>query len=67
MMSPAMPAAGMQWLIIDFTDPTGRLAEADLRPNTLRRAVISVLSPSGMPVPWASMSPTEVGSMPVCA
>ena len=67
LIRPAMPAAGMQWLIIDFTEPMAMLpcAPSSRAPNTFFSAAISVLSPSGMPVPWASIIDTVDGSTPV--
>ena len=61
-----MPAAGMQWLIIDLTEPIA-IAPCAVRrsPNTFFSAAISVLSPSGMPVPCASIRLTLAGSTPV--
>lgn len=66
LIRPAMPAAGMQWLIIDFTEPMATLPSRPWRsPSTLRKAAISVLSPSGIPVPWASTSEMLAGSTPL--
>ena len=63
LISPAMPAAGMVWLIMDLTEPKAMLPCAAVRvPNTDLSDAISVLSPSGMPVPWASTRPTVEGS-----
>ena len=61
-----MPAAGMQWLIIDLTEPIAiaPCARASASPKTFFSAAISVLSPSGMPVPWASIRLTLAGSTP---
>ena len=61
-----MPAAGMQWLIIDLTEPIA-IAPCAVRrsPNTFFSAAISVLSPSGMPVPCASTRLIVAGSTPV--
>jgi hypothetical protein len=66
LISPAAPAAGMAWPIIDFTDPSparGRPAWAG--PNTVRRVSSSVRSPTGVAVPWASTKPTAEGSRPL--
>ena len=68
MIRLATPAAGMQWLIIDFTEPSAFTPIGVLRsPNTAFNDAISVRSPSGMPVPCASTRPTLAGSTPEAA
>ncbi|GIX45860.1 MAG: hypothetical protein KatS3mg131_0071 [Candidatus Tectimicrobiota bacterium] len=60
-----MPAAGMVWLIIDFTDPRAHQGCGPERgPKTRDSASISVASPTGVPVPWASISSTLRGGDP---
>jgi len=54
-----MPAAGMVWPIIDFTDPMTAWRPG---PNTARSVASSAASPAGVAVPCASTSPTESGA-----
>ena len=67
-MIPAAPAAGIVCPIIDLTDPmaAGGSAPPGRRPKTLVIAAISVWSPSGMPVPWHSISPGWSGAAGSC-
>ena len=64
-MSPAMPAAGIAWPIIDLTEPRPHQGSPSARgPNTRVRAWTSVASPTGVPVPCASTRPTLRGETP---
>ncbi len=68
LITPATPAAGMVWLIIDLTVPTAQRGCSPARPpNTRASASISVASPTAVPVPWASISPTLRGSIPLAS
>jgi hypothetical protein len=66
LISPAIPEAGMAWPMLDFTDPspTGGAGASPSASNTRRRVAISTLSPARVAEPWASISPTVVGSSP---
>ena len=64
-MSPAMPAAHLVWPICDLTDPS--VVEPGTAPRSLNTSVSvasSVRSPTTVPVPWASTSPTAAGETP---
>ncbi len=63
LMSPAAPAAGMAWPIIDFTVPRPARSPS-AGPKKRRRVSSSAASPAGVPVPCASTSPTLRGSSP---
>ena len=54
LMSPAMPAAASKWPTLPLTEPIEQVP-GSTPANTRRRAAISMGSPSGVPVPWASM------------
>ena len=56
-----MPAAGMVWPIIDFTEPITAVLPAG-PPNTSASVVSSAASPAGVAVPCASSRPTESGA-----
>jgi hypothetical protein len=62
LMSPAIPAAGMAWPIIDFTVPMP--ISSPSAPNALIIVSSSAASPAGVAVPWASISPgpSDLGS-----
>ncbi len=61
--SPAMPAAGIRWPIIDFTEPsTARRSPSTAGPNTWASVASSAASPAGVAVPWASSSPSASGA-----
>ncbi len=65
LISPAMPAAHLVWPICDFTEPSTQApAVAPARPNTSVSVASSVRSPTTVPVPWASTSPTSAGDTP---
>jgi hypothetical protein len=65
LISPATPAAGMVWLIIDFTVPSAHEGSVPRRaPNTFDSAWTSTTSPTAVPVPWASIRPTVSGATP---
>ena len=66
--SEAIPAAHLMWPMFDFTDPITTLPGA--APASVNTSVVvpsSMRSPVGVPVPWASTSPTSVGDMPASA
>ena len=68
LISPAMPAAGMRWLIIDFTEPSAQVGTRAVRgPKTRFSASISTTSPTGVAVPCASTSPTVAGATPAAS
>ena len=68
LMSPARPAAHLVWPICDFTDPSAHdPGVAPRSPNTSVSAVSSVRSPTTVPVPCASTSPTSAGETRACA
>ncbi len=68
LISPAIPAAGMAWPMLDFTVPSGTRSAPRLRPPNARATVSSsTWSPVGVAVPWASSRPmasAAVGSRP---
>ncbi len=73
LISAAAPAAGMVWPIIDFTEPSTPLPEppgrppapaAPAGPKNWANVSSSAASPTGVAVPWASISPTVAGSRP---
>ena len=58
LISPAMPAAGMAWPMLDFTVPRPTSSPPRARPPKARATVSSsVWSPAGVAVPWASSRP----------
>ncbi|SKT06939.1 Uncharacterised protein [Mycobacteroides abscessus subsp. abscessus] len=61
---PSAPAADMVCPKLVFTDPT---AQGPSTPYTCARPVYSMGSPTGVPVPWASISPTVSASTPATA
>ena len=61
LIRPAMPAAGMVWPIIDFTEPMTASCPC-AAPNTSATVVSSAASPAGVAVPCASSSPMESGA-----
>jgi hypothetical protein len=64
-MRPAMPAAGMEWPIIDLTEPRpARASPWASGPKKARSVSISAWSPTGVAVPCASMRPTVSGARP---
>ncbi len=66
LMSPAAPAAGIAWPMFDLTEPRpARAPSAD--PKNFASVSSSAPSPTGVPVPWASIRPTDAGSMPASA
>ena len=52
LIMPAMPAAGIRWPTMDFTDPRPHQGGLPPRaPKIAVRARTSVASPTGVPVP----------------
>jgi hypothetical protein len=62
LMSPATPAAGIVWPIIDLTEPSTARRPSPAGPNTCASVASSAPSPAGVPVPCASTRPTVAGS-----
>ncbi|CAM3144881.1 hypothetical protein SAXI111661_20080 [Saccharomonospora xinjiangensis] len=66
-VSPEIPAAPSAWPMLDFTDPSEQLPGSAVSPNAVTSARNSIGSPSEVPVPCASSTPTVAGSMPASA
>ena len=65
LMSPVTPAAGSRWPRFVLTEPSAQRAWPV--PYTSARLANSVGSPTGVPVPWASIIPTSCGRTPLRA
>ena len=53
--TPAIPAPASRWPMLVLTEAITQGAARPGRPNSSRRVSTSIGSPSGVPVPWASM------------
>src|SRR5581483_5321116 len=68
LITPASPAAHLVWPIWDFTEPIAQFpGVAPLSVNTAVSVASSARSPTTVPVPCASISPTSAGEIPAIA